>query len=151
MSAPLALLLIAPALAQMLWRLWHALETTSPLLGVSPSRTDLLTAGDGIAGGAITLAIGLVAIGLLRQRFRYVAGALFTLALFGVFPIVAYGAGGGIARTELPTLTGMLTPPTWPHHGWLQLAFVATVAVLAGAAVDLLVRIGLTVRRALSR
>ena len=139
---PVAVVVVAvaaiPLVAQLAWRIWHATASTSSLLGADPAPDAFLRAADGVAGGALTLALGFCALAVARGRSGYLGFAVAVLLGFGAFPWVAYTARGGVASRPTPTLGDLIAPPGWPRTAQLRAAFVLALALLLAALVDLL-------------
>ncbi len=121
-------------------RLLQAMSETSLLLGADPTRTDYLRAAAGVAGGGITLALALGAVGVVRGRWSYLSAALGVLGLFTALPFLVYTSNAGIVAAPLPDLGAMVQPSGWPRPDLLALAFWTSAAAFLGASVDLLYR-----------
>lgn len=136
----LTAVVLLPACAGMAYRLYQAMAETSFLFGATPSPSDYLRASAGVAGGAMTLAPALVALGLARGRIAYLWGTVVVLAIFGVFPSFVYSANAGVSAVQWPSFDEMLMPDGWGQERFLRLAFALGVSGLAVAIVDLVYR-----------
>lgn len=135
-----ATVLAVVAVAQLLYRLWIATSTTSPLLGTDPVPGDFVTAAGGVVGGALTAAVAVVAIGVARGQLRYWLLAAGLLVGFGVIPYEIYAAGGRLANPPLPALAELIVPPGWDRGVQLRAAFLLMVVALVATVADLVVR-----------
>lgn len=149
-SGPVIALVMVPVAAQLVFRLWTAMTTTSVLTGADPSRADFLLAAAGVAGGGLTAALAVAALAVVRGRLGYLAGAGATLLMFTVFPYLAYTANAGIVSAPLPSLAEMVAPAGWPRAEQLGAVFFMAAAALAAAVIDLLYRGATAVREGIA-
>lgn len=139
-GAVVAILVMIPAVGQLAYRLLNATQDTSILLGADPSRNDYLSAASGVAGGAITLALAVAALAVVRGRLGYVAASIGVFGFFGIFPFLVYTATAGILSASLPPLLEMIRPPGWQYQQQLSLIFWLCLLALGVALLDLLIR-----------
>lgn len=142
-------LVMVPVVAQLAFRLLTAMEETSFLLGADPTRADQLRAAAGVAGGGITTALAVAALGIVRGRVGYVVGAVAVVLLFVVFPYLGYTANAGIVAAPVPTLEEMLAPQGWDRAGQLRVTFWLAAGAFLAAVLDLLYRSATALRAGL--
>ncbi|CAN5292438.1 hypothetical protein BH23ACT9_BH23ACT9_06700 [soil metagenome] len=139
-SGLLVALVILPATLQLAYRLVQAMLDTTVLLGATPTRVDFLHAAGGVAGGGLTLAAALAAVGIAKGKGGYLAGAGGVIGGFCVLPVLIYTANAGIVSAPLPQIAEMIRPPAWENTAVLGAVYWLSVIALVTAAADLLYR-----------